>query len=356
MQELKGSFYKMKIDMNFDLFKLVSSLLLMSLFFYLTFRIVEPFLFGFFWSLMVVVTTWPILIYLQKKLFYSRLFATITMCIIIMIFFSVPMALILINISKNSENVITFINTVSQNGLPQMEWLSHIPLVGDELQKYWQGFKDNDGYSLIDLGKKYVPWFLEQMQNVGLFMVHCAVMLVFSSILYMKGEVLNRYLTFFISKLSSHYGINALLLVGKSISAVSLGIVVTAVFLATLGGITLALTSTPYAGFLTLVLFICCVVQIGPVLIMVLAIIWQYYQDDMKSMIILIICALILTTLDSLMRTLLIKKGVNLPFFLILFGVIGGLLAFGLMGLFLGPIMLSLTYNFINEWVREQNN
>lgn len=110
----------------------------------------------------------------------------------------------------------------------------------------------------------------------------------------------------------------------------------------------------PYPGILTLILFICCVAQIGPVIVMLGAIIWQFWDGNTYSAIILIVVAVILTTLDSVMRAFLIKRGADLPFLLILFGVIGGLLSFGVMGLFIGPVVLALSYKLIRAWISEQ--
>jgi len=81
---------------------------------------------------------------------------------------------------------------------------------------------------------------------------------------------------------------------------------------------------------------------------------WQFWDGHVVSGIVLIVVAIILTTLDSVMRAYLIKKGADLPFLLILFGVIGGILAFGIMGLFIGPVVLALSYKIIQTWVNEQ--
>lgn len=351
----------MKIDasnINFNLFKWMISLLIISIFIYVTFCIIEPFLFGFFWALMVVVTTWPMLIALQKRLFYKRYLAVCLMLILIASFFIIPTTLITLNVTKNAPLAIDWIKSITKNGMPHFDFLLDIPYFGIDLHEKWLEFSDEGISDLITEFQHYltlsIPWLIEQILNVGSFVFHCGVMLIFSALLYLKGEFIAKNLYYFANKLFSNYGIQAVSLAGRSIRAVALGIILTAAVLAILGGSSLAITQTPFPGIVTVLLFICCIVQIGPVLIMIVAITWQFYHGHTTAAIILIVCALILTTLDSVMRTLLIKKGVDLPFFLILFGVVGGMFAFGTMGLFIGPVMLALVHNFIRVWLQEE--
>ncbi|MCT6876535.1 AI-2E family transporter, partial [Frischella perrara] len=170
----------------------------------------------------------------------------------------------------------------------------------------------------------------------------------------LKGESITKYVYVLANRLSKQYGTTTVTLAGQSIRAVALGVVVTAITLALIGGMSFIFTKMPFPGILTLILFICCVAQIGPVIVMLGCIIWQFWDGHIISGIVLIVVAIILTTLDSVMRAYLIKKGADLPFLLILFGVIGGILAFGIMGLFIGPVVLALSYKIIQQWVNEQ--
>lgn len=347
---------KPNTNFNFDLFKLMISFIIIGIFIYLTYRIVQPFLFGFFWAIMVVVTTWPMLIELQKRLFYKRYLAVAIMLVIIGSFFVIPTFFVIFNVTKNMPVIIEWAKNISQNGLPNLSFLLEIPYVGKDLHEKWFEFKQNGISDLLAEFQYYLtlslPWLFEQLLNIGTFIFHCGVMLIFSALLYQKGEFFLTTLYNFMRKLSPNYGSHAISIAGRSIRAVSLGIILTATVLAILGGSSLALTNVPFPGIITILIFICCVIQIGPSLVMALGIIWQIYHGQIDYAIILTICTLILATLDSVMRTLLIKKGIDLPFFLILFSVIGGMLAFGVMGLFIGPIIFALVHNFIRVWAR----
>lgn len=349
----------MPTEKSNDLLKLILNLIIIGLFIIITFRVVEPFLFGFFWAVMVVITTWPLMIRIQHKLFNKRILAVIVMTLILSLFFIIPFMLIIMSIAKNGGFLIDLAKNFSQQKLPSLDWLGSIPLVGNEIHQKWQDIINNDGTELVKEIQPYIgtviAWIMDQLTNISVFIFHCAVMVVFSALLFLKGEDVKKHVYHFAHRLSKQHGENTITLAGKSIRAVALGVVVTAVTLALIGGLSLVITNMPFTGLITLILFVCCVAQIGPVLVMSCCTIWQFWDGNIVSGIILTVVTLILTTLDSLMRTYLIKKGVNLPFLLILFGVIGGLLGFGAMGLFVGPVILALSYNFVQAWVDEQD-
>ncbi|XKM14315.1 AI-2E family transporter YdiK [Orbaceae bacterium ac157xtp] len=349
----------MPIEKNNDLFKLILNLLIIGLFIIVCYRIIEPFLFGFFWAVMVVITTWPLMIKIQKKVYNRRSLSVIILLALLSLFIIIPVILIVFSITKNASYLIDLTKNLSHQPLPKLAWLQNIPLVGQELHQKYADLINNDGAELIKTIQPYfgtvVSVVIDQATNIGILIFHFAIMLAFSIMLYFKGESVLKYVYLIANKLSKHYGVNAVTLAGKSIRAVALGVVVTAITLALLGGLSLIITNVPFPGLITLLLFVCCVAQIGPVIIMLPCIAWLFWQDHIFSAIFLIIVTLLLTTLDSVMRTYLIKKGADLPFLLILFGVIGGLLGFGVMGLFIGPVMLAVAYNFVHAWIVEQD-
>ncbi|MCX8641836.1 MULTISPECIES: AI-2E family transporter YdiK [unclassified Gilliamella] len=343
---------------TYDLLKLILNLLIIGLLIIITYRVVEPFLFGFFWAVMVVIATWPLMIKIQQKLFNKRWLSLLVMALILAFVCIIPFILIISSVAQNGHYLIEWARTLPHRELPTLDWLSSLPMFGNELHQKWLEIIQTDGSELISDIQPYigilVGWLLEQATNISIFIFHAGVMIIFSLLLFLKGESITKYVYVFANRLSKHYGKTTVTLAGQAIRAVALGVVVTAITLALIGGISFVLTNMPFPGILTLILFICCVAQIGPVIVMIGCIIWQFWDGNTISAIVLIFVAIILTTLDSVMRAYLIKKGADLPFLLILFGVIGGILAFGIMGLFIGPVVLALTYKLIESWVDEQ--
>jgi len=128
---------------------------------------------------------------------------------------------------------------------------------------------------------------------------------------------------------------------------------VTAIAQTVVVGIGFALTGVPQAGLLSAIVLLLCVAQLGPGLVAIPATIWLFWTDATMAGIFMAIFTAVSLLMDNILRPILIKRGADLPLLLILLGVIGGLLAFGLLGLFLGPVILAVTYTLLQHWVDE---
>jgi predicted PurR-regulated permease PerM len=144
-----------------------------------------------------------------------------------------------------------------------------------------------------------------------------------------------------------------MILAGQSIRAVALGVVVTALVQTILAGVGLAVAGIPFAGLLTAVILLLCIAQVGPILVLVPSVIWLFWTGATGWGTALAIWTVVVGTLDNILRPLLIRRGADLPLLLIFAGVIGGLIAFGIIGLFVGPVMLAVTYTLLKEWIVE---
>ena len=137
----------------------------------------------------------------------------------------------------------------------------------------------------------------------------------------------------------------------KTIRGVALGVGLTAVIQTVLGGIGLAVAGVPAVAVLSAVMFVLCIAQLGPALILFPAVIWLFWSDQTLWGSILLAWSVVVVALDNFLRPVLIKKGADLPLLLIFAGVIGGLVAFGIIGLFIGPVVLAVTYTLLGAWI-----
>ena len=145
----------------------------------------------------------------------------------------------------------------------------------------------------------------------------------------------------------------AVILAGQAIRGVALGVVVTAFIQSSIGAAALFITDVPYASILSALLFMLCIAQLGPALVLIPAVICMYSNGSTAAATLLLVLSVIAIGIDNVLRPILIRRGVDLPLLLILSGVIGGLMAFGLIGLFLGPTLLAVGYTLLNAWVAE---
>ena len=177
---------------------------------------------------------------------------------------------------------------------------------------------------------------------------------VFAAILYAHGEQAAVWVRRFGRRLGGESGDAAVLLSAQAIRGVALGVVVTALVQALLGGIGLAIAGVPFVAILTAVMFMFSVAQIGAVPVLIPAVIWLYWRDDVVWGSFLLVVTVVVGTLDNVLRPILIKKGADLPLLLIFAGVIGGLIAFGLIGIFVGPMVLAVTYTLLGAWIEDR--
>ena len=169
--------------------------------------------------------------------------------------------------------------------------------------------------------------------------------------LYAHGEAVASGVRALARRLAGDSGDQVVLLSGQAIRAVALGIVVTALVQAVIGGIGLVVTGVPYAVLLTAVMFLLAVAQIGAGPVLFGAVVWLYWKDHALWAFVMLVWSLVTMSFDNILRPLLIKRGADLPLVLIFAGVLGGLVAFGIVGLFVGPVVLAVTYTLLVAWV-----
>lgn len=339
-----------------DVPQVMLSVLFLALMIIACLWIVQPFILGFAWAGTVVIATWPVLLRVQRALFGRRSLAVIVMTLLLILLFILPVALLVNSLVDNSGPVIQAI-TSGEMTPPPLEWLNSIPLIGDKLYSGWHNLLDMGGSAILAKVRPYVgtttTWFVGQAAHIGRFMLHCALMLLFSALLYWRGEQVAQGIRHFAYRLAARRGDAAVLLAGQAIRAVALGVVVTALVQAVLGGIGLAVTGVPYATLFTVIMLMTCLVQLGPLVVLVPAIIWLYWSGDSTWGTVLLVWSCVVGTLDNFIRPMLIRMGADLPMILILSGVIGGLVAFGMIGLFIGPVLLAVSWRLFSAWVNE---
>ncbi|MCT4711634.1 AI-2E family transporter YdiK [Enterobacteriaceae bacterium H11S18] len=345
-----------KVSQPKDLLQILLSVLFISVMIIACLWIVRPFVLGFAWAGTIVMATWPLMLSIQRLLWGKRSLAVLVMTLLLLMLFVVPVALLVNSLVDNSGVVVDWVSKGNM-ALPKFEWLHAVPLVGDKLYAGWNTLVDSGGSAIMAKVRPYIgattTWFLGQAIHVGSFLMHCGLMLLFSVLLYAKGETLGNGIRHFAFRLSGQRGDAAVLLAGQAIRAVALGVVVTALVQSVLGGFGLALAGIPNATLLTVLMLLCCLVQIGPLLVLVPSIAWLYWTGDTTWGTVLLVWSCVVGTMDNFIRPVLIRMGADLPMILILSGVIGGLIAFGMIGLFIGPVLLAVSYRLISVWMHE---
>jgi len=196
-----------------------------------------------------------------------------------------------------------------------------------------------------------VAWLAGTLRSLGGLLVQFLLTLAIAAVMYAKGETAAEGLLRFGRHLAGQPGDRVVRLAAQAIRGVALGVVVTALVQAALASLGLAAAGVPFAALLAVMTFVLCIAQLGPSPVLLPAVAWLYWQGAAGTATGLLLWALVVVALDNVMRPILMTKGANLPILLMCAGVIGGLLAFGLIGVFVGPVVLAVSYTLLVAWM-----
>ena len=320
--------------------------------------IVRPFLIAGLWAAMIAVATWPLLLRAQVVLGGRRWLATTLLTLILLLILVIPLYLGISALVESSDDIATLTRSLASWSIPQPpDWVASIPVVGAKASAEWSTLASEgpEGIAarVTPYARDIAAWLVSEIGSIGMVLVQFLLTVVFTAILYTTGETAAGGAERFAARLAGPQGTRAIRLAAQATRAVALGVVVTALVQALIGGIGLGIAGVPFATLLTAVMFLLAVAQIGAVPILLLADIWLFWSGQHGWGVFLVVVTVIAGALDNVLRPILIRRGVQLPMLLIIAGVIGGLIGFGVMGLFVGPVLLAASYTLVKSWVAE---
>ncbi|HEX7020992.1 MAG TPA: AI-2E family transporter YdiK [Gemmatimonadaceae bacterium] len=321
-----------------------------------TLWVLEPFLASTIWAAMIVIATWPVMIRLQHWLWHSRAAATTVMTLALLLLLVVPLGLLIATVVANADALVAWAASLHSFTMPPPpEWLARVPLVGARMVDGWRRLADS---RMADLAASIAPyvgamivWLAGTMKGFALLTLQLLLTVAIAGVMYAKGEHAADALLKFGRWLAGEEGDRVIRLAGRAIRAVALGVVLTACAQATLAGVGLVLAGVPFAPVLTALTFIMCIAQIGPLLVLGPSVAWLLWSGATGPATLLLIWSIAVIPLDNVLRPILMTKGVDLPMLLMFTGVMGGLLAFGLIGIFIGPVVLAVVYTLLGAWI-----
>jgi predicted PurR-regulated permease PerM len=320
--------------------------------------ILRPFLPALIWATMIVVATWPLLLRLQRALGGRRTLAAAAMTALLFLIVVAPLAVAISTAVQQAARLSEV--EVAEIRIPMPPaWIERVPVIGARLAGEWRVYAAATPEELASKAAPYVTpvvsWIADRAGTFGTFLLHLVLTLLLCAVLYVTGETAALGVRRFARRLQGAAGDRLVLLAAGSIRAVALGIVVTAVVQTALGAVGLVVAGAPYVAIFAAVMFVFCIAQLGPALPMLAAVGWLYLDGASTAAVGLFVWTVIVGLLDNVLRPILIRRGADLPLLLIMAGVIGGLLGFGLVGLFVGPVVLAVAYTELSAWIAEQD-
>ncbi|CAD5377849.1 Putative membrane protein [Pseudomonas sp. OF001] len=321
--------------------------------------VLAPFWSALFWAAVLAFASWPLMRGLTRLLRGRTSAAAGVLTLGWMLLVAVPLVWLGFNLADHVRSVVALLKDLQVEGLPEPPaWLAGVPLFGAQLVGLWNKL-DVQGAALLAALKPYLGevgnWLLARSAQIGGGVLELALSLVLVFFFYRDGPQLADYARSLLERLMSGRADHYLELVAGTVQRVVNGVIGTAAAQAVLALIGFLIAGVPGALVLGILTFALSLIPMGPPLVWIPASAWLIWQEQYGMGLFLAIWGLVVISgVDNVLKPYLISRGGNLPLVVVLLGVFGGILAFGFMGLFLGPTLLAVAYSLIGDWIANQ--
>jgi predicted PurR-regulated permease PerM len=314
-----------------------------------------PFATPLIWAIIVAYSTWPLFTRMERALGGRTALAAILMALATAAVLVAPLALLLLTLSDNVANLVALLRHWLEAGPPQPPaWVADLPLVGRRLNERWQEIATSRASftaALTPYLGKMSSWLLSAGADLGGGIVRLLLSLIIACFLYGRGAILASRLNTGLNRISGARGEELVSIIGGTIRGVVYGVLGTNLIQAVLATIGFALAGVPGAVLLGVLSFFLTLIPFAPNLLWIPAAIWLVTQDQLGWAIFLTVwCVLTFGILETVLRAYLIGRSSELPMLLLLIGILGGIIEFGLLGLLIGPTLLTLGFALVSEW------
>jgi len=315
-----------------------------------------PFSSVILWTVALSVSLYPVYDWIARRLNGRRRIAAVIVTILTLLILTIPAAWVAITLAESVAQIYERIDFSSMTLLSPPESIKTWPLIGDELYRLWAFAIDNVGDLLVKLGpqiKSLAGSFLRISAGAGLGTVSFVLAIIVMGFLLPASASILRYVNGFAHKLDPARGAHFVELAGATIRAVARGVVGISVLQAILASIGFVAAGIPQASLLTFAVLILGIVQIGAAVVIIPVIIWSWTFMNTGPAVVFTIYMLAVNSMDNILKPFLMGRGLEAPMLAILIGVVGGALTFGISGVFLGPIILTVVWTLFLAWIDE---
>ena len=324
-----------------------------------SFWVMAPFWSALFWGAVLAFASWPLMRLLTRWLGGRESLAAGILTLGWMLLVAVPLVWLGFNLADHVRDAVALIKDIQVDGLPEAPtWLGSIPFVGERLVATWDSI-DQQGAALMVSIKPYLGqvgnWLLARSAQIGGGILELTLSLVFVFFFYRDGPRLAMFVHRLLERLIGERAGYYIELVAGTVQRVVNGVIGTAAAQALLALIGFLIAGVPGALVLGIVTFLLSLIPMGPPLVWIPATAWLAWKGDYTYAVFLGVWGtFVISGVDNVLKPYLISRGGNLPLVIVLLGVFGGLIAFGFIGLFIGPTLLAVAYSLLMDWSATQ--
>lgn len=321
---------------------------------YWTFLLVRPFVTIVTWSVILAVALYPIFEWVANRLGGRKRLAAAIITVVGLLFVIGPATWLGLGVI---DGLRAFAERLQTGGVwappPPPESLRSWPFFGQSAYDFWELASTNMRSALEQALPQLEPYgeiALDATKNAGAGLFKFLVSVVIAGFLFAPGPTLARAVKSAVTRVDSRRAEHFVDLTGSTIRTVSRGVIGVSLLQAAVGGLGLQLAGAPGASLLTLCILVLAIVQIGPLLVVVPSILWAWTEMQTLPALLFTCCMLTVTLIDNVLKPIVIARGLTTPLLVIIVGVIGGVLVHGIIGLFVGPVVLAVAWELLSAW------
>jgi len=320
---------------------------------YWTFILISPFLPFIVWSIVLTVALYPAFDRLAAGLGGRRGLAATLITILGLLVVIGPVTWLGLGLI---EGLRTLVEQLDSGKLipPPSEAIKAWPLIGQPLYDYWALASTNVRSALTPLLPQVQLLggiLLDTVSSVGTGMLKFLVSVIIAGFLFSPGPLLVVAAKSLARRIDATHGEKFVELAGATIRAVSRGVIGISILQAVIGGAGMSLAGVPGASLLTLAILVLGIIQIGPMLIVAPLVVWSWTTMTVGPALALTACMATVSFIDNVLKPFVLTHGLASPRLVTFIGVIGGVLAYGFAGLFVGPVVLAVAWDLANAWI-----
>jgi predicted PurR-regulated permease PerM len=325
---------------------------LLGLFLYWSIILVRPFLSIIIWSVVLCVALYPVFEWIAARLGGRRRLAALVTTAVSLIIVIGPATWLVLGVIESVRLVVERPDALLLPDPP--EAVKHWPIIGEQIFQFWDLAATNMRAALAKVAPHLRPLaniLLHFAADAGVGTLKFLASVVIAGLLFVPGPAFVSTANALAQRVSSAHGEQFVQLAGASIRSVAQGVLGVSALQALLAAIGLGIAGVPGASLITSAVLILGIIQIGPALVLIPVVIWSWMTMDVPASLAFTAYMMLVGVSDNILKPIVMKRGLNTPIPIILIGLIGGTLSYGITGLFLGPIVLAVVWELAAEWV-----
>ena len=321
--------------------------------------VLQPFVSALLFAAIVCFSTWPVYLHVERRVSGRRWLAALIMTGLLILVMVLPLALLALTLADSVAPAIVWIRETFARGLPlPPDWIQSIPLFGDGIDAGWRELATNKvklAEAVKNLAQPAQQFLIKTGLILGEGVIQLSVAAFIGFFFYRDGAAIVEAARALTNRVAGHLTAELFRVVGGTIQGVVYGLVGTAIAQGVVAAIGFFIASVPGALLLGFLTFLLSMVPVGPPLVWGAAAAWLYFSQGSTGWAIFIVLygLLAISSVDNVLKPILISRGSSLPFSLVFLGVFGGVVAFGFLGIFLGPTLLAVGFGLVVYWARK---